>query len=328
MGNLIAIVGQGLGGAREIWFNDQEAELEPAYVTDRTILVSLPSLPPEVVDNLMKITFADGSTLTHRFSVSIPEPQVANMTSEYVAVGDVATINGNFFFEPITVTFAGGVTAEVVSIEPSVLRVEVPEGAEPGPVTVTTNFGSTQSDFWYWDTRNIFGDFEGEGGGWWHGHDKIVSSDPDILPIDGKFLRVNQALAEDQWFEFFVGVPVEDMGQMTANIPDDAIANPERYWLKFELNTLESLAGSEMHIYIGNDMPGRRIDDGVAWNPLINTQSTWQTIYLPFDQVIALSKPSADPNGYGISFWFWHGGALTVNFGADNFRVVPRSLNN
>ena len=42
LGNLIAIVGDNLGGTTKIMFNDQEAEVNPNYVTDKSILVTVP----------------------------------------------------------------------------------------------------------------------------------------------------------------------------------------------------------------------------------------------------------------------------------------------
>jgi hypothetical protein len=62
-GNPRAIVGENQGGAREIWFNDQEAYLTPTYITDRAILVNVPSAVPYEVNNKMKIVFDDGYEL-------------------------------------------------------------------------------------------------------------------------------------------------------------------------------------------------------------------------------------------------------------------------
>ena len=38
-GNLVAIVGENLEKAVQIWFNDQKAVLTPTYITDKSILV-------------------------------------------------------------------------------------------------------------------------------------------------------------------------------------------------------------------------------------------------------------------------------------------------
>ena len=46
MGSLVAIVGENLQNTRELWFNDQKANLSPTYITSKTILVNVPSTVP------------------------------------------------------------------------------------------------------------------------------------------------------------------------------------------------------------------------------------------------------------------------------------------
>jgi hypothetical protein len=74
MGSLIAIVGDNLGNTRELWFNDQQATLNPTYITDKTIIVNVPSTVPTEVTNKMRFVFADGSELLQDFSVNVPAP--------------------------------------------------------------------------------------------------------------------------------------------------------------------------------------------------------------------------------------------------------------
>src|SRR6478672_13147920 len=49
-GQLIAIVGDNLENAVQIWFNDQQARLTPTYITSATLLVSVPSQIPIAVN--------------------------------------------------------------------------------------------------------------------------------------------------------------------------------------------------------------------------------------------------------------------------------------
>jgi hypothetical protein len=116
-GKLIAIVGENLGGAKEIWFNDQQASLTPTYISNTSILVSVPNPIPKTISNILKIIFSNGKVLEHRFEVQISKPAVSSMVSEHVNTGDVAVIRGNFFYAPLTVTFTGGVTGELVAIK-------------------------------------------------------------------------------------------------------------------------------------------------------------------------------------------------------------------
>ena len=117
------------------------------------------------------------------------------------------------------------------------------------------------------------------------------------------------------------------MAQQTKNIPADAITNPGAYSLKFELNTLSSLAGAKIRMYVGNKMGDERNTMNYTWQPNINTGGKWETISIPFQNIIEKNPNiKVDPAGYGISFWFWEGSAMTANFGIDNLRVVPNVI--
>jgi hypothetical protein len=54
------------------------------------------------------------------------------------------------------VSFEGGVNGEIISVKDQEIQVRVPAGAQPGQITVKTNFGETKSDFWFRDSRNHF----------------------------------------------------------------------------------------------------------------------------------------------------------------------------
>lgn len=323
-GSMVAIIGKNLQDARELWVNDRKASLTPTLITNTSIITRIPSLIPMDITNKMKIVFADGDSLIHNFVVDISEPLISHMVSEYVVTGDVATIRGNYFYEPLTVTFTGGVTGEIVSVEDEIIEVIVPEGAEPGPITVTTNFGETESDFWFRDNRNIIADFENtDFAGWWHGKDYIVASDPAIPAISDKFIRINKELAAWAWFEMWVGNGGTIL-QDTQDIPAEAFAEPGDYSLKFEINTLEPLTGANLRMYMGPDMPGERGEIFYLWEPNVDTGGEWQTVAIPFEEFLeANTTLEYDPNGYQVSFHFSGPNAVHANFGLDNIRVVP-----
>src|SRR5678816_3366415 len=50
-GQLIAIVGNNLENAVEVWFNDQQARITPTYVTNTSLLVSVPTQIPITITN-------------------------------------------------------------------------------------------------------------------------------------------------------------------------------------------------------------------------------------------------------------------------------------
>jgi hypothetical protein len=323
-GNLIAIVGENLESAREIWFNDQKAALTPTYITSTTILVSVPSQIPTAINNKLKIIFEGGKVLEHDFVVDISEPLVSSMVSEYVATGDVATIRGDFFYEPLTVTFAGGVTGELESVEDKIIKVRVPAGAQPGQITVKTNFGETKSDFWFRDNRNIFISSD-PFTGWWNASYVVTNPGPNDPPaINGNYIRVNKAIGGWAWTEV-VGGPPDAMGSISKNIPDEAILKPSDYNVKFELNTRKPYNNNMIKFTFGlTDFN----NDEYRWAPPVDTKGEWQTIIIPFDEIAAKygSPLTVSPNGYYTRVLFHGGGDLDADISFDNFRIVPKVI--
>ncbi|MFT4222813.1 glycan-binding surface protein [Dysgonomonas sp.] len=152
LGAAIAIIGDNLAGVKEIWFNDQKAKINPVYITDNSILVSIPNdIPSEVTDKIRLVT-ASGAETLFDFGVDVPTPVLNSLKCEYVADGDIAVINGDFFLEP-KVFFNGNMPAEIVSFTKTQIRVKVPAGAKAGPVTVESMYGSTRSKFSFRDNN-------------------------------------------------------------------------------------------------------------------------------------------------------------------------------
>jgi Surface glycan-binding protein B xyloglucan binding domain len=323
-GNLIAIMGENLQDAREIWFNDQRASLNPTYITSTTIIVNVPSPIPQEISNKMKIIFGNGYVLNHDFEVQISEPLVSSMVSEYVNEGSIAIIRGNYFYTPLEVTFTGGVKGELVSVEDELLQVRVPAGAQSGPITVKTNFGETESDFWFRDNRNIFissDPYEG----WWN--QSYVVTDPgqdDPQKINGNYIRVKKTLGSWSWNEI-AGGPAANMPNHSKNIPDAAILKPEDYNLKFEINTLKPYNNSTIRINVALN---EQDNDAYQWKPPYDTKGQWQTVIIPFEEVVASYKvkPVINPNGYWTRLLMQGPGDLDADISFDNFRVVPKVI--
>ena len=324
-GNLIAIVGDNLGDTREVWFNDQQAVLTSTYITNTTILVSVPSQVPIAITNQMRIVFSGGDTLTHEFEVEISEPFVNSISNEYALAGDVATIRGNYFYEPLTVTFTGGAVGELVAVEDDLLEVRIPEGAQPGPITVETSFGRTPSDFWFRDGRNIVVSSD-PFTGWWNAD--FVVSDPgagDPPAINGNYIRVTRMLAPWPWLEV-AGGPADAMGDISKNIPDEAILKPEKYYLKFEINTVKPYNNSMIQFNFG--LPGQ-VNDAYQWAPPFDTSGEWQTVAIPFETMVQSYKdkgttPVVNPDGYWTRILIQGPGDLDCDIAFDNFRIVPK----
>jgi Surface glycan-binding protein B xyloglucan binding domain len=324
-GRLIAIVGDNLKDAVEVWFNDRQAVLTPTYITDKSILVSVPNPIPKDITNKLKIVFKNGFVLLHDFVVQISAPYVAGMVSEFVNDGDVATIRGDFFYEPLTVTFAGGVAGTIVSVTDLAIQVRVPAGAQPGRITVKTNFGETKSNFWFRDSRNHFIDSDPYEG-WWNS--SYVVSNPaagDPVKISGNYIRFKKQIGSWSWNEL-AGGPASAMPVHSKNIPDAAILKASDYYLKFEVNTVKPYNGNLVKInlaLIAED------NDAYKWNPPYDTKGQWQTVVIPLEEVFAsyAVKPTVSASGYWCRLLMGHApGDLDADICYDNFRVVPKVL--
>lgn len=321
-GKLIAIMGENLGEAVEIWFNDLQSSLNPTYITNTTILVNVPAQIPLAINNKLKIVFKNGKTLLHNFTVSISKPAVNNMLSEYVADGEVATIRGDFFYAPLTVTFTGGGVGTLVSIKDQEIQVRVPAGAQPGPITVKTNFGETKSNFWFRDNRNMFltsDPYEG----WWNSSYVVSNPGPGDPPkINGNYLRFKKAIGAWSWNEL-AGGPASAMPVHSKNVPDAAILKPEDYYLKFEVNTMKPYASNMLKINVGLLAED---NDAYQWKPPYDTKGQWQTVVIPFEDVVASYKvkPTVSPSGYWTRLLFHGPGDLDADISLDNFRIVPK----
>jgi hypothetical protein len=325
-GQMIAVMGENLGEVRELWINDLPGFLNANLITDQTVITRVPSQIPGVITNQIKMIFANGDSLLYDFGVDISEPEIGYMKSEYVNTGDIAVINGNYFYAPITVTFTGGVQGTIEELTDTQIQFTIPEGAEPGPITITSPFGETVSDFWFRDDRSIIASFDGTTNGLWHGPNYIKSSDDQIANINGKFIRMKQNLSAWGWFELYVGQADSDVALELKNIPEDAFKNPGDFSLKFEINTLQSLTGANIHMYFGPNMGADRGSINYNWQPNLHTNGAWETVSIPWEDVYIANKEfTYNPAGYGTSIHFSGPSAVTGDFAIDNMRVVPNT---
>lgn len=323
-GRLVAIIGENLQDAVEVWFNDRQASLTPTYITATSILVRVPEPIPMKITNTLKIVFANGKVLNHPFEVQISDPVLSSMVSEFVNEGQVATIRGNYFYAPVEVTFTGGAKGEIVSVKDQELQFRVPAGAQPGPITVKTNFGETESDFWFRDNRNVFissDPYEG----WWNASYVVTNPGPNDPPkINGNYIRVKKSIGAWSWNEI-AGGPAANMPNHSKKIPDAAILKPEDYNLKFEINTIKPYNNSTIRINAGLNAED---NDAYQWKPPFDTKGQWQTVVIPFDEVVKSYKvkPTVNPNGYWTRLLIQGPGDLDADIAFDNFRIVPKVL--
>lgn len=324
-GQLIAIVGDNLQDAVQIWFNDQASRLTPTYISKNSILVSVPSQIPMTVSNKLKIIFKNGYVLLYDFQVQISKPILTSMACEFVPDGGVATFYGNYFYDPLTVTFTGGAKGTVVTRKDQQIDVQVPVGAQPGPVTIKTNFGEVTSLFWFRDPRNHIIDGDPHEG-WW-GSYYIATPDPtkgDPPAISGGYYRFKKQTKAWAWDSPEVaGGPASSMPNHSKNIPDDAIQNPANYNVKFEINTLKPYNKSMVTINVGTTAED---NNAYKWQPPYDSKGQWRTVIIPFEDMVAAytTKPVISPSGYWTRILVFGGDDFDADMCFDNLRIVPK----
>jgi hypothetical protein len=187
------------------------------------------------------------------------------------------------------------------------------------------NFGETKSDFWFRDNRNIFISSDPYSG-WWNA--SFVVSNPgagDPPSINGNYIRVKKAIAGWAWMEV-AGGPPDAMGDISKNVPDEAVLKPADYNLKFELNTIKPYNGNVLKINVGlsNDFNGNEY----RWLPPYDTKGQWQTVTIPFEDVAkSYGAPlTISTKGYYTRVWFHGPGDLDCDMSFDNFRIVPKII--
>lgn len=338
LGNLIAIVGDNLGDTKELWFNDQQALLNPTYITDKTIIVNVPTTVPTVVTDEMRLVFSDGSELTHPFKINVPGPRISGIKSEFVPAGGVAVIKGDFFFEPIQVSFTGDVEGTIESIEKTEIRVIVPDGAKPGPIKVTTNFGTQESPFLFRDDRNTILDFDSKSHESWTA--PVTSTGlPGVSPVDGSFAYFQSAdHGAWQWVNEMTMQYWAPRGR--GNIP---ISNGlvQDLVFKMEVNVPIEWKEVRMEIFFSPSAEdhGRDVSTTAMarWQPFLSgpyTTDGWETLTIPLSDFVYHKDDGDEPstkledvsNLANVTLMLFgpaeSSSPVTVAF--DNIRVVPR----
>ena len=197
MDNQICIVGENLRSIYELWFNDRKAILNTSFITDNTLIVTVPGELPGKVTNMMYMVTASRDTVKYEFNVLVPAPVLNSMSCEYTPAGESATIYGDYLLDdanqPLEIVFSGDVpVTEITEITKTAVTFVIPEGAEEGSISVTTVNGTSSSAFHYLDSRGFLFDFD-EGGtglsnnGW---HNRVILSDETSLT--GNFVQLGE----------------------------------------------------------------------------------------------------------------------------------------
>lgn len=192
----ICIVGSNLTSIKEMFFNDKQAVLNTSYITDNTLIVSVPKDIPDVVTDKIYMVTTGEDTVKYDFHVVVPAPVLAEMSCEYARPGDEVTISGSYFVDdpskPISVTLPDGqVVTDFTQKTRSKLTFVMPDCTTEGSISVTSIYGTTKSDFHYLDSRGLLFDFDGKTGltpQGWHSDGPVIT-DADN-PISGNYVQI------------------------------------------------------------------------------------------------------------------------------------------
>jgi hypothetical protein len=352
LSNTICLVGNNLKSIHEIYFNDQKAILNTSFMTDHTLIITVPRGIPEVVTDKIYLITAKQETIIYpagdgKFYTKVPAPVVNSISCEYIADGDEAVIYGDYFIDdpniPLEITMGGNVPVkELVSIEKTQIKFIVPEGAQKGFVNVTTLYGNGRSHFQFRDDRGMILDWDNltAAGGWRSGN---LASEGGI---NGKYVVFQGGLDNGDWNED--GYSFNLWGSSNGRPEGDLFDTSDPFFadvlqLKFEINIHGAWSADAMQIIFTpwslNNTNGYYSEGSIGralWIPWASSGSYetngWITVSVPISNFKYTHEGAAStipgPGGYGgLSFFVWNGGiegtACSPVMWIDNIRVVP-----
>lgn len=159
---LVTFEGANLENIQEITFSGQPVNFNTAYNSDIALLFRVPNNVP-LGDHVVEFKTSGGTT-TANFRVTLDPPAIFEIVPEFASPGDVVTIKGENFFDPIRVFFFDSIEAEIVTLFPDSMEVIVPSGIEKGSVTIDANGGVALSPINFFSINPILvNDFDGNG---------------------------------------------------------------------------------------------------------------------------------------------------------------------
>lgn len=219
----VCIVGSNLRSIVALYFNDQKAVLNTSYMTDHTVIVTIPGNLPSVVSDKMYMVTTSNDTVSYDFAVTIPKPVIYSLSNEYADAGEEVTLLGDYFLDydnyPLEVKFGNNYTLDrsyIKKITKTSIVFTMPEDTPNEKLTVTTKYGSKTSPFMYKDTRGMLFDFDNAcstgivlgNHGW---HNQVIQSDETSLSGNYLMLGNTKMEAKGGWndssfsFEYWPG---------------------------------------------------------------------------------------------------------------------------
>lgn len=252
MEQTVCLVGNNLTSIQEIYFNDQKALLNPNFITENTLMVTVPKTIPNDVTNKMYMVTGAKDTVPYDFKVGIPAPILGRVVCEHVPEGKEVIVTGDYFFDydndPIVIRI-GGYTiphSDIVSVTKTRVVFLAPPASVKGSISIGTPYGNNTPSYkdLFRDMSGLITSFEdsenggaGFAGGWGRPDASALQEDPQYV-LTGKYLRWEGALTVGEWSSGGNHI-LNIWSQANSDINDPMFTTPiEKSALKFEINVL------------------------------------------------------------------------------------------
>lgn len=333
-GNYVIIYGSNLSQITGMSFMGIDADIQPAFMTDKQIIFQVPEGIEEDSPAFIKTKSCPEGFLSSQFKAKASEPCAAMCDNEMATT--VLKVRGNSFFSPLIARFhdGNGYNIEVSSengdieiIDKNNIVVHIPDGVKPGhQIEFENKVGPSLSDFIYRDNSNMLITNDDE-----NYLDKFNDGKPDVeftkkadwvntVKKTAKNTDGNFSVFWDQTFTIYTYQPdgeandndSKPVAKTPFGIYEESIANGETtfndYVIKFEVYVDKSkpMEGNGLCIGFYNMDPMDIRSYCAFWQP---SEVTWD-------------KPQNEGNWTikGLESWHTDGDWITVCVPMDEIR--------
>ncbi len=276
LGSTLAILGTNLKGTEQVYLNDYPLGINPTYVTNTSVIVTVNDSVPTVatnpdVPNTLRLVTSSGEAI-YEFQTLPPAPRVEQVKNQYVKSGDELTLYGRYFYFIDTVYFPGEDVYVTSGFQTNSggtrLTVNVPDNldfSESQMISVVTRSGAsaTNRNTQIYADKGMVADFDTNGAlewpwnwGWGISGEMIKPSQPGIESLEGNFGGMDQAFPANWGWnnDKVINLANWSGDQIFPTSPDEEYAPSTpaaSFDIRFELaiNTEESIEGLNVQIW-------------------------------------------------------------------------------
>lgn len=190
LGQMIRIEGEGFLGLKKLYINGYDTYFNVAYVTDRSMLVSVHTKTPvidadEEVRNTIRFV-KDQTETIHPFTIRAASPAVSHMSNTLPLVGETVTVFGTNLHETSKVTLPGAIEiTEITNDEDGEwYSFVMPDGVtESGSIYSEGANGIAATPAYFNYSTAVLLDFDGTGvqGSWSWSETGSMIDDTDLV---------------------------------------------------------------------------------------------------------------------------------------------------